>query len=149
MKKSLDPPKSRGRGKPFEKGNKIGAAGRAGKNPIIAVKRAECKEKIMDAIHKIIPMPVEEVEVLAEAKGVKSIDALMAAVMVKGINTGNPYHAQFFMTYTFGRPFEYDPTKDTEIEQTSKDVEGVPRDILVGIVRMLHEQRRASVPTSP
>lgn len=136
------------RGRPFEKGNKM-SPGRGGANPIVVQARKESKERLMSAIAKVLPMPVCEVEVLAENSSGRAADALIAAVMMKGIKTGSPMHAQFFMSYTFGRPIDYDPNEEEFIEKVKTNVEGVPKDIIVGLLKGLQNAAQSAPVPAP
>ena len=57
--------------------------------------------------------------------------------MTKGIKTGSFMHAQFFMSYTFGRPLEYDPNDAPELEKAAQSAEGLPKELLVGLLKGL------------
>lgn len=148
-KKQTQEEKDKGevRGRPWPKGYCPNPTGRRGVDASVTKARRLSKERLMNAIEKVLPMPVEEVAKMSKAKGVRACDALIASVMMKGIMTGSSMHAQFFMSYTFGRPLEYDPNEEIDIENGAEKAKEVPKDILIALLQGLQNAKSASVPT--
>lgn len=135
------------RGRPFAKGNNLGK-GRPKESAVISVIKKTSRETLMLAIAKVLTMPVAECEFLSENQSGRSCDALMASVMTKGIKSGNPMHAQFFMTYTFGKPLDYDPEEDEMIDRASELARNIPSEVITQILRGVQgEKKKLTIPT--
>lgn len=149
--KEPKPPKKKKQptGTKWQKGQSGNPAGLNGKNPIVSAQRRMSRERLMEAIMKVMPMPQDEVEALSVNPSSRACDALIASVMTKGIKSGNPMHAQFFMSYTFGRPLEYDPKDEDQTEVAAEGLKGVPKDLIVGVLRAINSVNQpVAIPAS-
>lgn len=127
-------------GKPFEPGVSGNEKGR----PVLDYNTAEARQytrtQVLNAMHEAMRMPVVDlIKYLTPTDkelGYKSgAEALMASILAKGIVFGCERKAQFFMSYLFGRPVEYDPTEDVAKDPGKTKVEAVNSDVLVRVMR--------------
>lgn len=132
-------------GKSFEEG----VSGNPNGRPVLDFNTTEAKAytraQVLNAMHEAMQMPVADlVKYLKPTErelGYKSgAQALMASILAKGIVFGCERKAQFFMSYLFGRPVEYDPSKDIPEPTYTKSMESVSSQVLT---RVLREQEKA------
>ncbi len=120
--------------KGFQKGVVSNPYGAKGKNAKVLEKKRESKEKLMASMALVLEKPMDEVRRMAKANNSRGSDALMAAVLVRGVDNGNAIHAQFFMNYTFGRPIDFDPKEDPAQGPTSEVLKDVPKEIIIKVL---------------
>lgn len=105
--------------------------------------RALTRSTVITAMHTVMEMPHTEIAKLANIKlspEAIGAQALMASVLSKAISKGDPKGAQFFMSYLFGRPVEYDPKEDESPAAGSQLANSLSSEILTEVLRV-HEAK--------
>ncbi len=134
------------RGVPFQKGKSGNPKGLEPVKIDTLILRKHTRNDIMEAICKVMTDKVFDTEILAENPYAPGAQALMASVMVKAIELGCHQRAQFFMSYMFGRPTEYDPKDDTPPPAYKSKMDSVPSH---AIIKAMKEAQANAEPIAP
>lgn len=122
------------KGKPFEKSE----SGNPGGRPKLEYNAIEAKSltrsEVLCAMHNVMSMARKDIDQMCDpdiTPYASGANALMAAVLSKAIAMGCPTRAQFFMSYLFGRPTDYDPTKDDTRVDPKKNLNAIPSEVII------------------
>ena len=135
-------------GKAWVKGQSGNPAGRPPMPPKARSLRDTTRSDIMEAMCEVMAMARTDIDKMAdkdEMSYASGARALMASVLSKGIAMGCPTRAQFFMTYLFGKPKEYDPKADETVPSYIAELEQVPSAAIMKAIHEVEKQRQAAL----